>query len=44
MSKSKSRNGDIIKAFKKEINISTQTIKSQKQYSRKVKHKLNFSE
>ena len=36
---SKSRNGDIIKAFKKEINLSTQIIKSLKHYSRKTKHK-----
>lgn len=36
---SKSRNGDIVKAFKKEINLSTKAIKSLKQYSRKTKHK-----
>lgn len=35
----KQRNGDVLKAFKKEINLSTQTIKSLKVYSRKTKHK-----
>ena len=35
----KHRNGDIVKAYKKEINLSTQTIKSLKVYSRKTKHK-----
>ena len=35
----KYRNGDIVKAYKKEINLSTQTIKSLKVYSRKTKHK-----
>ena len=37
----KQRNGDVLKAFKKEINLSTQTIKSLKVYSRKTKHKLD---
>lgn len=36
---SKNRNGDIVKAYKREINLSTQTIKSLKVYSRKTKHK-----
>lgn len=35
----KQRNGDVLKSFKKEINLSTQTIKSLKVYSRKTKHK-----
>ena len=40
---SQPRNGDVIKAFKKEINLSTQTIKSLKVYSRKTKHKNNYN-
>ena len=36
---SKQRNGHVLKSFKKEINLSTQTIKSLKVYSRKTKHK-----
>lgn len=39
----KQRNGDIVKAFKNEINLSTQTIKSLKTYTRKVKHKSNYN-
>lgn len=37
----KQRNGDVIKAFKKEINLSTKAIKSLKVYSRKTKHKAD---
>ena len=38
MSKTK-RNGDILKNFKKEIDLSTKVVKSKKNYSRKQKHK-----
>ena len=38
MSKTK-RNGDILKNFKKEIDLSTKVVKSKKSYSRKQKHK-----
>ena len=40
---SQPRNGDIVKAFKNEINLSTQTIKSLKTYTRKIKHKNNYN-
>ena len=33
------RNGDILKSFKREINLNTRVIKSKKEYTRKVKHK-----
>ena len=33
------RNGDIIKSFKREINLNTRVVKSKKEYTRKVKHK-----
>ena len=33
------RNGDIVKSYKKEINLNTKVVKSKKQYTRKQKHK-----
>ena len=38
MAKTK-RDINVLKAFKKEINLSTQVVKSKKVYSRKIKHK-----
>ena len=35
----KKRDGNIVKNFKKEINLQTKTIESKKKYSRKEKHK-----
>ena len=42
MSKTK-RNGDILKNFKKEIDLSTKVVKSKKNYSRKQKYKGNYN-
>lgn len=36
----KKRNGDILKAYRKEINLQTKVVKSKKKYNRKKKHKL----
>ena len=33
------RDINVLKAFKKEINLSTRVVKSKKTYSRKIKHK-----
>ena len=38
MSKTK-RNGDILKSYKKEINLSTKSVPCKKKYTRKQKHK-----
>ena len=38
MAKTK-RDINVLKAFKKEINLSTRVVKSKKTYSRKIKHK-----
>ena len=38
MGKSKQRNGDILKSYQKEINLSTKSIKSKKAYKRKQKY------
>lgn len=35
----KVRNYDILKAFRKEIDLKTKTVKSKKKYTRKLKHK-----
>ena len=43
MSKTK-RNGDIIKSYKKEINLNTTSVKSKKDYKRKEKHKGTYDE
>ena len=43
MSKTK-RNGDILKNFKKEIDLSTKVVKSKKDYKRKQKHKGVYDE
>ena len=43
MSKTK-RNGDIIKSYKKEINLQTKSVKSKKDYQRKPKYKGNYDE
>ena len=43
MSKTK-RNGDIIKSFKKEIDLKTKVVKSKKDYKRKEKYKGNYDE
>ena len=43
MSKTK-RNGDIIKAFKKELDLKTKVVKSKKDYKRKEKYKGNYDE
>ena len=43
MSKTK-RNGDILKSYKKEINLSTKSVKSKKDYQRKSKHKGQYDE
>lgn len=43
MSKTR-RNGDILKNFKKEIDLSTKVVKSKKAYSRKEKHKGTYDE
>lgn len=42
MSKTK-RNGDIIKSYKKEINLQTKSVKSKKDYQRKQKYKENYN-
>jgi len=41
--KLKQRDGNIFKAYKREINTQTRTIKSKKTYTRKVKHKKSQS-
>lgn len=33
------RDNNIIRNFKREINLNTRVVKSKKQYSRKIKHK-----
>jgi hypothetical protein len=33
-----SRNGDILKSYKREINLQTKSVKSKKKYTRKQKH------
>ena len=33
------RNVDIIKSFKREINLSTKVVRDRTKYSRKIKHK-----
>ena len=38
------RNGDIIKSYKKEINLNTKSIKSKKDYKRKEKYKGIYDE
>ena len=43
MSKTK-RNGDIIKSYKKEINLNTKSVKSKKEYKRKQKHKGTYDD
>ena len=43
MSKTK-RNGDILKSYKKEIDLKTRVVKSKKDYTRKEKHKGNYDE
>ena len=43
MSKTK-RNGDILKAFKKELDLKTKVVKSKKDYKRKEKYKGNYNE
>ena len=43
MSKTK-RNGDIIKSYKKEINLNTKSVKSKKEYKRKEKYKGNYDD
>ena len=37
------RNGDIIKSYKKEINLSTKSVKSKKAYNRKKKETADDS-
>lgn len=39
MKKPKPRNGDILKSFKREVDLSTRSISSKKKYTRKKKHK-----
>ena len=41
MSKTK-RNGDILKSFKKEIDLKTKAVKSKKDYQRKPKYKGQY--
>ena len=41
MSKTK-RNGDILKSYKKEIDLKTKVVKSKKDYKRKEKYKGNY--
>lgn len=36
---SKQRDGNIVKAYKREINLSTKSVASKKAYTRKTKHK-----
>ena len=43
MSKTK-RNGDIIKSYKKEIDLKTKAVKSKKDYTRKEKYKGTYDE
>lgn len=43
MSKTK-RNGDILKSFKKELDLKTKVVKSKKDYKRKEKHKGTYDE
>ena len=43
MSKTK-RNGDILKSYKKEIDLKTRVVKSKKDYTRKEKYKGNYDE
>lgn len=43
MSKTK-RNGDILKSYKKEINLQTKSVKSKKDYQRKPKYKGQYNE
>ena len=38
------RNGDIIKSYKKEMNLNTKSVKSKKDYKRKQKHKGVYDE
>ena len=38
------RNGDILKSFKKELDLKTKVVKSKKDYKRKEKHKGNYNE
>ena len=38
------RNGDIIKAFKKELDLKTKVVKSKKDYKRKEKYKGTYNE
>ena len=38
------RNGDILKSYKKEIDLKTRVVKSKKDYTRKEKHKGNYDE
>ena len=39
MGKTNKRNGDILKSYKKEIDLSTKSIPSKKKYTRKQKHR-----
>ena len=41
MSKTK-RNGDILKSYKKEIDLKTKVVKSKKDYKRNEKYKGNY--
>lgn len=43
MSKTK-RNGDIIKSYKKEIDLKTKVVNPKKRYNRKEKYKGNYDE
>ena len=43
MSKTK-RNGDIIKSYKKEIDLKTKAVNPKKRYKRKEKYKGNYDE
>ena len=38
------RNGDILKSYKKEINLNTKSVKSKKDYKRKEKYKGTYDE
>lgn len=40
----KQRNYDILKNFKREINLNTKVVKNKKKYNRKGKHKMNFKD